>query len=246
LNKDAVSKQNSQAALNDMVSLSQQREKIIARNFANHFVKELYLEVYRLVLLNEKQQKVVRIAGNFQAVNPQEWADEVTCTVELKLGYNEQQQEAMKFMTIHSTLAADPGNARLYTEANRYAVFKSALEKTGIKQINQYLTDPSKLPPPQPDQFKVQEMQLEERKVAVQESVAQNSAKKVDDHAQIEMLKLQLEKMQLQMEQVLKGREVDVKQFVAESNAALHTQELHLMEKEMAITPPQTQAVLRT
>jgi hypothetical protein len=245
LNKDAVSKQNSQAALNDMVSLSQQREKIIARNFANHFVKELYLEVYRLVLLNEKQPKVVRVAGNFIPVDPTEWAEEVTCTVELKLGYNEQQQEAMKYLTIHSTLAADPGNARIYNEANRYAVFKSALEKTGIKQVNQFLTDPSKLPPQQPDPFKVQEMQLEQRKVQVQETVAQNSAKKIDDHAQIEMLKLQLEKMQMQMEQVLKGREVDVKQFVAESTAALHTQELHLAEKEMEQNPPQTQAVIR-
>jgi hypothetical protein len=246
LNKDAISKQNSQASLNDMVSLSQQREKIIARNFANHFVKELYLEVYRLVLLNEKQTKVVRIAGNFVQVDPTEWSEEVTCTVELKLGYNEQQQEAMKFLTIHSTLAADPGNARLYTEANRYAVFKTALEKTGIKQVNQFLTDPKTLPPPQPDPFKVQEMQLEQRKVQVQESVAQTSAKKTDQHAQIEMLKLQLEKMQMQMEQVIKGREVDVKQFVAESTAALHTQELHLAEKEMEKNPPQTQAVLRT
>jgi hypothetical protein len=246
LNKDAVSKQNSQAMVNDMVSLSQQREKIIARNFANHFVKPLYLEVYRLVLLNEKKDKVVRLAGNFVKVDPQEWADEVTCTVEMKLGYNEQQQEAMKYMTIHSTLSADPGNARIYTEQNRYSVFKNALEKTGVKQVSQFITDPSTLPPQQPDPFKVQEMQLEERKVAVQESVAQTSSKKIDDHAQIEMLKLQLEKMQLQLESVIRNREVDVKEFQATSKAALDTQELHLTEQEMKQNPPQTQAVLRT
>lgn len=246
LNKDAVSKQNSQAMVNDMVSLSQQREKIIARNFANHFVKALYLEVYRLVLLNEKQTKVVRIAGNFVPVDPQEWADEVTCTVELKLGYNEQQQEAVKYLNVHQALAADPNNSRLYTEDNRYAIFRAALEKSGIKQVNQYLTDPKTLPPQQPDPFKVQEMQLEERKVAVQESVAQTSSKKIDDHAQIEMLKLQLEKMQLQLESVVRNREVDVKEFQATSTAALNTQELHLTEQEMKQNPPQTQAVLRT
>lgn len=246
LNKDAVSKQNSQAMVENLVSLSQQREKIVARNFANHFVKPLYLEVYRLVLLNEKQKKVVRIAGNFVPVDPTEWDEDVTCTVELKLGYNEQQQEAMKYLTIHSTLAADPGNARLYTEDNRYAVFKTALEKVGIKQVNQYLTDPKTLGAPQPDPFKVQEMQLEERKVAVQESVAQTSSKKVDDHAQIEMLRLQMEKLQLQLDSVVKNREVDVKEFQATSKAALDTQELHLAEKEMAANPPQTQTVLRT
>lgn len=246
LNKDAVSKQNSQAMVENLVSLSQQREKIIARNFANHFIKPLYLEVYRLVLLNEKKPKVVRVAGNFVQVDPQEWAQEVTCTVELKLGYNEQQQEAMKYLTIHSTLAQDPGNQRIYSEANRYAVFKAALEKTGIKQIDQYLTNPQTLPPPQPDPFKVQEMQLEERKVAVQESVAQTSAKKVSDHADIEVMRMQLEKLQAQMENVIRNREVDVKEFQATSKAALDAQELHLTEEEMKRNPPQTQAVIRT
>lgn len=246
LNKDAVSKQNSQAMINDMVSLSQQREKIIARNFANHFIKPLYLEVYRLVLLNEKKAKVVRLSGQFVEVDPQEWSDQVTCTVELKLGYNEQQQDAMKYLTLHQTLAGDPNNARIYSEQNRFALFNTVVEKVGIKQASMYLTDPRTLPPPQPDPFKVQELQLEQRKVAVQESVAQTSAQKVSDHAEIETMKLQLQKLQMQLENAIQNREVNVKQFAATSNAAMDAQELRLAEKEMQANPPQTETVLRT
>ena len=57
LNKDAVSTQNSEGLVENLVSLSQQRQKIVARNFANNFLIPLYLEVYRLVIENERKKK---------------------------------------------------------------------------------------------------------------------------------------------------------------------------------------------
>jgi hypothetical protein len=245
LNKDAVSQQNSQAMVENLVSLSQQREKIIARNFASQFIKPLYLEVYRLVILNETQQKIVRIAGNWVKVDPTEWSEDVTCTVEMKLGYNEQQQDVQRYLTIHQLLASDPANGRIYGENNRYAVLSEALAKTGLKQVSQFLTDPSKLPPPQPDPFKVQEMELEGRKVAVMESTAKTSAQKVQDHANIETMRIQMEQMQAKIDALLREKEQHVKEFQATSEVALKAQELALVEKEMEQNPPQTQAVAR-
>jgi len=245
LNKDAVSKQNSQAMVENLVSLSQQREKIIARNFANQFIKPLYLEVYRLVLLNEKQEKIVRVAGNFVPVKPQEWAEEVTCTIELKLGYGEQEAEAQMMMGIHTALASDPANARMYGENNRYYLATQILEKRGRKDVAQILTNPATLPPPQPDPMQVKQMELEERQVAVQEQVAQTSSQKVSDHAQLESMRLQLERMQKQMDAMSKNRELDIKEFSASSELALKAHELELVEKEMEMNPPQTQAVVK-
>ena len=247
LNKDAVSKQNSQAMVENLVGLSQQREKIIARNFANHFIKPLYLEVYRLVLMNEKKTKIIRLAGNFTEVNPQEWTEEVTCTIELKLGYGEQEAEAQKYMGLHTSLSAiDGGTGRLYSEANKYALMQTALDKTGIKQINRYLTDPSTLPPVQPDPNQVKAQELEERQVAVQEQMAQTSAQKVSDHATLEQMRLQIEQMQAQLDAQNKSKELSIKEFTASSELALKTHELDLVEKEMEMNPPQTQAVLKT
>jgi hypothetical protein len=231
----------------NLVGLSQQREKIIARNFANGFIKPLYLEVYRLVLANEKKPKIARLAGNFVEVDPQDWTDEVTCTVELKLGYDEQAAEAQKYMGLHTSLSAvDGGSGRLYSEANKYALMATALDKTGIKQFAQFITDPKTLPPVQPDPMKAKQMELEERQIAVQENLAQTSAQKVSDHAQIEQMRMALEQMQEKMEQMIKSRKLDIEEFAATAKVALDTQELELTKKELELYPPQTQAVLKT
>lgn len=244
LNKDAVSKQNSQGMVENLVSLSQQREKIIARNFANQFVKELYHRVYELVIANEKTEKIVRIAGKHVPINPQEWAQEVTCTVELKLGYGEQEREAQRLMSIHAGLIADPGNARMYGENNRFYLATKILEASGRKDIAQILTDPSTLPPPQPDPMAVKTMELEERKVATQEAVAKTSAEKVAGNNEIEMLRVQLERMQAQMEAMAKQRELDLKEFDITSKAAIATEELDMARDQQAAQPEQVRAIV--
>ena len=57
------------AMVEQLTTMSQQRQKIIARNFANHFVKPLF-EVYRLVVENEQQEKIIDISGMFVPINP--------------------------------------------------------------------------------------------------------------------------------------------------------------------------------
>jgi len=63
LNKDAISNQNSQGMVQELISVSQVRQKIIARNFAEGFLRGLYSLVYRLVLENETPQKVIQTTG---------------------------------------------------------------------------------------------------------------------------------------------------------------------------------------
>ncbi len=67
LNKDAISTQNSAALIDNLVTLSQQRQKIVARNFAYGFLIPLYIKVYKLVLENADKEKlkIVEVTGNF-------------------------------------------------------------------------------------------------------------------------------------------------------------------------------------
>jgi hypothetical protein len=237
LNKDALSKQNAQGMVEGLVSLSQQREKIMARNFANQFIKPLYLEVYRLVIQNEKQQKVIRVAGNFVPVSVEEWTEEVTCTIELHLGANEQQKEAQKILGIGQVLGQDPNNARMFGEQNRYNLARMYVEKMGIKQVELVLTDPKTLPPPQPDPIKMKELEIEERKVAVQESVAQTSQSKVQGHISIEQVQSDIDRLKVQLENVRKQRELDIKEYEVTSKAAIAVEEM-AQAKEMAAADP--------
>jgi hypothetical protein len=240
LNKDAISKQNSQGMVNDMVSLSQQREKIIARNFSV-FVKELYLRVYALVLAHEKAEKVIQVAGAFERIAPYQWAERKDASVELKLGYGEQEREAQKFMMIHQMLSADPTAAPLYQPQNKFAMLKTILEKSGIKNVTELLSVPT---PPQPDPMMLKQVELEERKVAAQELVSQASAQKVQVNAELETMRIEMDRMRLEMERIAKEREMDRKEFESASRAAIAVEELEMTRTQQAQAPETARAII--
>ena len=183
LNKDAISKQNSAAMVEQLTTMSQQRQKIIARNFANQFVKPLFHEVYRLVVENEQYEKVIDISGTFVPVDPRSWKEKRDVMVELKLGYGEQDREAQKMLAIHQLFSQDPALAPMYGLKNRHAMLKKILEQQGILNVDEYLTPPEQIPPPQPDpvqqmqaQMAAKQLELQERQTGVAEMRAQTDA----------------------------------------------------------------------
>lgn len=211
-NKDAVSKQNSAAMVEQLASMSQQRQKIIARNFANQFLKPLFHEVYRLVVENEQQQKIVELAGNYVEVNPSSWADKRDVAVELSLGYGEREREAAKYLAVHQLFSQDPALQPFYTPENRYKLMKAVLEKQDIMNVDDYITRPDQLPPPQPDpaaemqqQMAMKQMEINERQTAVAELKAQHDA-------QIAQMKLELEQIKAQASHALQSDSMDLKE----------------------------------
>lgn len=243
LNKDAVSKQNSAAMVENLVSLSQQRSKIIARNFANNFLKPLFLEVYRLAIENESYDKIVSVAGNYVEINPSDWADRKDVEVSFKLGYGEQEREAQKFQQLHALLSSDPNMQPFYTPANRYAMVRQTLMNAGIKDVDTYLTPPEQVQPPQPDpaaqlqqQLLMKQAELEERKVALQEQEAQLKA-------QIEQQRLELEKAKVEVSVASQYSAEERKDFDSEVRADIAYKELELTkntpaEERTAIVSP--------
>lgn len=231
LNKDAVSKQNSQAMVESLVSLSQQREKIMARNFAYQFLAELYLSVYRLVVSNESNEKVVSIAGNFIRVFPSDWDERTEVLVEMKLGYGEQEQESQKLLAYHQMMSQDPAIGPMYSPENKYHTIKSVLEKNGIKEIDLFITNPKQIPPPQPDPMAMKQVELQERQVATQETIAKAQEAKVQMNAQLEEMKLELQKMQLELSKYKTERELDRKEFDSTARAAIQVEEMERLKE---------------
>ena len=191
MNKDAVSQQNSAALIEQLATMSQQRQKVIARNFSSQFVKPLFLEIYRLVVENETAERVFEVAGNYVTIDPSTWSDQRDVSVELKLGYGEQDREAQKLMQLHTMFSQDPTLQPMYSAQNRYQLMKKMLEAQGILNVEDYLTPPDQLPPPQPDpaqemqqQMAMKQMELQERQTAVAEQRVQidamNSEAKMD------------------------------------------------------------------
>jgi hypothetical protein len=153
LNKDAISNQNSQGMVEQLIGASMQRQKTIARAFAQQFLKPLYLEVYRLVLENEDRECIAQIAGKFVPVKPADWAKQRDVSIDLRLGYGEKEKLAGEYMQFGQLLAPGPVIAPLFGIQERRNLYQLVMEAKGHKNVAQILrpVTPEDLnPPPDP------------------------------------------------------------------------------------------------
>lgn len=243
LNKDAVSKQNSQAMIEQLVGLSQQRQKIIARNFANQFVIPLFLEVYKLVIENEDQRKIIEVAGQFIEVDPQKWDERTDVTVKLKLGYGEKEQEAQRLLGLHQFLSQDPGASPMYDMPQKYGLLSDYLKLTGHKDVSRYLKPLNQIQPPQPPPDLVAEVKKLEAEAA---SIAQRSqieAMQAQFKMQLDAMKQEMEKSNRLIELMVQQRDMERKEFEAKSRHEIGMRELAMMEAQDPTETKQTQIV---
>ena len=243
LNKDAVSKQNSGAMVEQLVGLSQQRQKIVARNFANHFLVPLYLEVYRLVIENEDKKKVVELAGEWMEITPNRWSERLDVQVALKLGYGEQENEAKKYLGLHQMLTADPGIQPMYTLDKRYNMLRSFLEKSGVKNVNDYLKPPQEIEPPKPDPMVLMQLEMEKKKIELQERQVMVSEAKAANDAKVDQMSHDLDRMKTMIDLMVSQREIERKEFDSTSRAEIAMTELEMLKANEPQETKQTQIV---
>ena len=228
LNKDAISKQNSAAMVEQLATMSQQRQKIIARNFANNFLKPLYQLIYQLVVENEPQAKIVEIAGDYVAVNPGDWGSKRDVTVEMHLGYGEQEAEAQKYLVLHGLMSQDPTLSTMYTPENQYNLMTHVMEQNGIKNVKDYLTAPQEQPPEQPDPMQEMAMQMQQKQLELQERQTAVAEMKAQMDAQIAQMKLQLEQMKAQQGFAIQSDNMDLKEAQLEHKQFVDKAELEI------------------
>lgn len=230
LNKDAISSQNSQGLVNDLVNMSQTRQKVIARNFAENFLVPLYLKVYNIVLAKEKRSNIVELAGNWVSVDPRLWNERKTATVSFHLGYGEQDREATKRIQIAAAVLQDPASAQFFQPKGRYKYIVDIFKLKGIANVNDYLTPPEQLPPSKPNPMEVQNLQNETTKANAAMVVAQATSKKSDAHQEIEQLKLSLAETKEQFDRIVKMREEKRKDTDVANKIDISQREIHMAE----------------
>mgnify|MGYP003634204031 FL=1 len=238
LNKDAISKQNSAAMVEQLATMSQQRQKIIARNFANKFLKPLFHEIYRLCVENEDQEKIVEIGGEYVAINPSRWEDQRDTVVELNLGYGEQEREAQKYMGMHQVFSQDPNLARMYTPENQYALMIDVMNMTGIKNTSDYLTSPDQLPEEKPNEMAMVQMQMAQKQLEIQERQTRVAEMKAEVQTMIDKMKLDLDRAKIENDLAIKSDGMDLKE-----QQFAHKQRIDAAELELANRADQIKAI---
>jgi hypothetical protein len=240
LNKDAVSKQNSQGLIDNLVDLSSQRAKIAARNFAGFFT-ELMIEVIRLAIVNQAKAEVIEVAGKPLQVSPKDWTERTTCTVSMHLGYGEKDKAAATIMGAYEFMAKDPSIGPMFTAQNRYEMIRDAMKLKSLTGAPRYITPPDQVQPPQPDPLAVKELEIKDKSASAQMIVAQAKAAEVNVKPQLEMTKAQQKSQDTLMKALDSDRTNDRQDLETASRVNVAQREMSLaetVEKQQAFIAP--------
>jgi hypothetical protein len=255
---DADSLQNTTAtAVSQQVTASNMKMEMVARIFAETGVKKLFLKIHELSIKHQKIERTIKLTGEeWVPIDPSEWRDRRNMTVSVGLGNGNRDQTIMNLNMLGthiSNIRQDPEMKAIVQPQNIYNLLKEAVKAMGMKNYNDFFTDPSTLPPEafqpqgqgedpmaqvlqQKAQADAMKAQVDMQKAQInmqelQEEVKQNqfenkldvSKGKLDEHK----LKLDIEKLQFEKEQLI----AEIQMFKEESRLKIMELGAEIQEK---------------
>lgn len=206
LDADALQSSTKQA-VNAAVTASQAQKEMLARLFAEQALKPLFKGLYRILVKNATQERIVRLRGSYVPVNPAQWDANMDVVVNVALGTSlvEQRIAALQMIAQEQTgllQMLGPTNP-LCTVAQLRETYARIVELSGIKDVASFFkeVDPNwqppapPAPPPSPEQINAQ-AQLQIEQMRVQKDL------------QIKQAELELKKQQQQWQQDFEERKV--------------------------------------
>jgi hypothetical protein len=187
LDENALTSHTTATAVNAVMNAAQSRLELVARNFAETGVKDLMIVIYELLYKHQDKERVVMLRNEWVPVRPDVWKDKYDCTVSVALGSgNKDQQMVHLSQMIQFASEAMKGGLPIVTEQNIYNLGASLVKAMGFQNVDDFLTDPSKLPPetnegPSPEQM---EMQVKNKELDIKAAEVQLKAQKIQQEYQ--------------------------------------------------------------
>jgi len=174
------------------------RAEMIARIFAETGVKRLMKLILRTLVAYQSGPRTIRLRNQWVDVDPRSWNPDMDLTVQVGLGIGNRRDQVAQAQALLETMerVAQTPFASLVGVDNVYAGLKRFVRALGARNVDDYLTDPARVPPapphgpPPPDpalakaqaaaQLKAAELQMRERQAALELELArQESAAKL-------------------------------------------------------------------
>jgi len=209
LDENALTSHTTATAVNSVMNAAQSRMELIARNFAETGVKDLMIRIYELLYKNQDKERVVKLRNEWVPVRPDVWNDKYDCTVSVALGSGNKDQQMMHLSQMLSFAGeAMKGGLRIVSEQNMYNLGASLVKAMGFQNVNDFLTDPSQMPPeeqqPSPEeQANLMEAEVKKQELEIKAAEVQLKAQKIQqEYAKLQIdSKLKVEELNLEREQ---------------------------------------------
>jgi hypothetical protein len=177
----------------------------------------MFTMIYELVQKHSDKPKMVRLRNRWVNVDPASWRNKADFTVRVGLGNGNRDQNMVHLSTLaqmQEKIVAAGGMGLLVTPKNIFNTLKEIGMNMGLKNIEEYITDPEQNQPgqqPNPDagknqvetmkvQVDMQKLQLEAQKLAMEKEKLDFEGQKLQAEMQMEREENQLKVAELQME----------------------------------------------
>ncbi len=204
LDQNALTSHTTATAVNAVMTASQSRVELIARNFAETGVKELMERIYQLLLKNQDKERVVMLRNEWVPVRPDAWNDKSDCTVSVALGNGNKDQQ-LSHLTVMLQFAGDAmrGGLPIVNMQNMYNIGSAMIKNMGFQNVDDFLTNPENLQPegPSPEEQMAQmEMQIKHKELELKAADIQVKQNKIDQVAADDAMDARLKMAELELE----------------------------------------------
>lgn len=189
LNNTATGRQIDQSA-------AQQPLELIARIIAECLMKPIMQGVLKLLTEGGMEKMAFRLRGKFVEYDPNEWRDSYDMTINVGLGSGDAMAKAQQLTNVYQMQMAGL-EMGLTTPKHIYHTATKIVENSGFKDVQNFLQDPSTLPPQQPQppiQLQIEQMKQQgdaQKFQAQTQADQQRSQAELANVVQIEQLKAQ-------------------------------------------------------
>jgi len=189
-------------------SAAAQRITLYARIFADTGVRRIFELVYKTILQNMTEEFMIRLRGQWIAVNPSDWATNLDCRINVGLGHGSRMERVHNLQTLTALQEkiVTGGLTQLVSMENLYNTASSLIEALGFKDTSPYITDPATAPPeppPEPNateqaiaaqqEIEVMRLELDRQKMEIDRFKAMADAKSKELSHEVDVAKLRLD-----------------------------------------------------
>ena len=211
---------STQMAVAQTISAAQQRTELIARLFAEDGMKRLFEGIYRLVVMHQDSERMVKLRNEFVPIDPRFWTTSMDVVANVGLGRGtDMERMAMlrELLAKQEQILAQLGPVNpLVGQEQYYSTLTQLVELAGFKDTTRFFTDPANFnpPPPEPPKPDINEQLIQVQMADIQSEIERKMAD----------LELQYQKMQLENDRLRDKQETELMLGVAEIEAKYGTQ----------------------
>jgi hypothetical protein len=243
VDKDVISKQNSQGMMKDLAQASETRLRVMARRFAAGFLKELACKIYSVAVASDTSESVCKINGEDVPVKPSEWPPELDVRVSLELAPEQKDARVRHIVEMLGIIQQDPAFQQTLDYSYKRKLATEALKLRGFEDAELALSPEPPQPDPKEEQVFQLDMQMKQAEMQLQQQNAQVAMMKAETERLKAIQGLEVEERKLVMDQMFKRSQLALDERKQAANEASSLFEKQIMAQKMKEDPESVKAI---